>query len=130
MVRNTNYLRRFEDEITELSNKHGVSKQDVSDMIDSFFADFKQSIIDPRMPTVKITNLGTFKPTIGKINWQIRNSFRHYRAGRVSRETMVSRIQYLWPIKQRLMKEKAGISTWKEWRDKYKNNDSKKEEKR
>lgn len=130
--RNTNYLLRYEDIIDKLSKKYQVPVEEVKDVIDYFFVTFKENITDPRMPTIKISNLGTFRPTIGRFKWHIRSIRSNYRRKRISREAAHSRLAYIWPVYRRLILEKCGHSTWKEWRDMYKHkkDESKKESKK
>ena len=128
--RSTTYLQRYSEIIKIISESCGIPIKDVEEMIDYFFFTFNKFITDPRMPKIRISNLGTFKPTIGKINKNLWHGFKYYRLGLFSREKMVQRIQAVWEIRERLKKENRGIHTWKEWRDKYKtvkNNEGKKE---
>jgi hypothetical protein len=118
MEKNTNYLSRFKDDITEISRDNSLIEESVEEMIDKFFTSMKDIITDPRMPTVKITNFGTFKPSIGKINWQIRLALKYFRSGNITRERAVTKISHLWSIKQRLIKERLGEPTWNEWNKK------------
>lgn len=117
MEKNTNYLRRYNNQIEEIEKLVGVNRDKIIEIIDDFFVDLKSKITDPRMPTVKITNLGTFKPSIGLLNWQIKSALRAYRGGKIERDRAVSKITHLWAIKQRLIKEKSGEETWSDWKD-------------
>lgn len=129
--RNTNYLKRYSEIINTISETLGIPVKDVEEIIDYFFFTFKVFITDPRMPKIKISNLGTFKPTVGKIKKNLWHAFKYYRLGTFPRERMVMRVQAVWEIMKRLQKEAKGEHTWKEWRDKYKNkNESKKESKK
>ena len=113
-----NYLQRYRPMLKEISEEHEISEREVEHIVDHFFQTFRESIMDPRMPKIQITKFGTFRPTIGAINRHLRLSFYNFHHGRISRERMVERIKRVWPIKQRLLKEKNGEATWKEWRDK------------
>lgn len=117
MDRNTKYLRRFDEDIKELSEELELGEEETREVIDEFFIDMKSMITDSRMPTIKITNFGTFKPSIGKLNWQMRSALRAYRDGKIPRKRAVDKITHLWAIKQRLIKEKNGKNTWKDWKD-------------
>lgn len=114
--RKFSYILKYEDDIKELSQKHNLDFEESIYMIDYFFKTFKDFITEEKMPKIQITNLGTFKPTIGKLNYQIRMTLFYYRIGSISREKTVKRISKLWAIKQRLIKESMGIATWDCWR--------------
>lgn len=116
--RNTTYLRRFDKIIKNLSEKHGVDEDEIRGMIDHFFFTLKRFITDPRMPTIKITNFGTLKPSIGKLNWQIKNAVKQLRKNPDDPTRLHTKIRHLWAVKQRLIKEKNKEETWKEWRNK------------
>lgn len=120
MERNTIYLQRFEKEIKNIAKSKGLTDSEVRDLVDKFFKSFKKKITDPRMPTIKITNLGTFKPTISRLDYQIKRYIAMIRSGKVSNSEQLykDKINYLWKIKQRLIKEGDGQETWKEWRNK------------
>lgn len=117
MERNITYLQRFRKGLEGIANKHELNKDEIDEIIDHFFQTMKKFVTDPRMPTIKVTNLGTFKPSIGKLNWQIRAAIKQIRAGKPP-EKLKKKISRLWSVKQRLIKEKRGDCTWKKWRDK------------
>ena len=116
--RNIAYLRRYKKIITKIATKHGLKDTTVERMVDGFFVSMKKSITDKRMPTIKITNFGTFKPSVRKLNWQIYAAIKHLRRGAKDETKPRNKIKNLWAVKQRLMKEKKGEITWKEWRHK------------
>jgi len=117
MAKNFTYLRRFSDIIDSLSAKYDISKEDIEDIIDHFFKTFNKLITDFRMPKIQITNFGTFKPTIGKVNWFLKNSFHRFKFGHIDKDKLRERIKRVWFIKQRIIKEKNGGSTWNNWKD-------------
>lgn len=129
-MRNINYLKKFDDFVSLMSKDEEVSKDEINFMIDQFFFDFKESLEDPRMPTIKITNFGTFKTTIGKLQWHINICNDKLNKGIGVPEVLNKRIEYLTPILDRLKREKAGESTWKEWRDKSKQYEKKSKSKK
>lgn len=120
MPKNTNYLHRYDKLLTKLAEKHGIKKEELILIIDHFFLTMKGFITDWRMPTIKITNVGTFKPKIGKINFVLKTSYRYFRKGYITAEKISSKIKEVWPVKQRLIKESLGIETWRDWRNKEK----------
>lgn len=124
-MRNTNYLKRYNDQTSFLAKEEGVPEDEIIFMIDQLFFDLRDMFEDPRIPTIKLTNLGTFKTTIGKLHWHIHMCQDLISKGVGDLEALQKRIDYLSPILDRLKREKAGESTWKEWRDKYKNDESK-----
>lgn len=128
MEKNTIYLQRFDKQIKEIAESKGLSNSEVRDLIDRFFRSFKNKITDPRMPTIKITNLGTFRPTISRLDYQIKRYIAMIRSGRVNKSEQLykDKINHLWKIKQRLIKEASGEETWKEWRNKQLDIDAKK----
>jgi len=121
------YLQRYKDIIDKIGKTYGMSSEDIEGLIDHFFLTIKKFITDPRMPKIQITNFGTFRPAIGKINWHLKIGFHHYRRGNIDRNRMVDKVKQLWPIRRRLMRESKGESTWMEWRNlnKDKKNDKK-----
>lgn len=114
--KNLSYILKYEDEVKELCEEHGIEFEDSLEMIDYFFKTFKGFITEEKMPKIQVTNLGTFKPTLGKLDYQIRMTLFYYRRGSISREKAVSKISKLWTIKQRLIKEANGEATWDCWR--------------
>ena len=116
--KSTGFLIKHRDTIKELCEKHEIEQEVLEDIIDNFFADFKKFITDPRMPKIQITNFGTFKVSVGKINWFLKVSFFHFKIGNIDRENIIKRIKRVWPVKQRLIKEDNGKETWKEWKNK------------
>lgn len=118
MIKSTSYLKRLNPIIKKLSAEYQVPEESIEFMFDEFLTDLKDMIQDPRMPKIQITNWGTYKPSIGKINWQIRRAFYDFRNGSITREALQKKVSMLWPVKQRLIKEQKGESTWIEWRNK------------
>lgn len=117
MERNTRYLHRFRDIIETVAKRQNIDSKDLEEMIDHFFRTMKSFIVDPRMPSIKITNFGTFKPTIGKLNKHIRLSLTSIRESRKV-EHCKAKIKHLWQVRRRLVDERNGGITWKEWRNK------------
>lgn len=117
-VENISYLRRIEPELKKIAKDHGLEKENLEEMIDDFFLIFKSYLEDPRMPKVQLTNFGTFKPSLGKINHDIRRTMKRFRAGLTSREVLCEKIERLWPIRNRLINEWNGVHTWSDWKNK------------
>lgn len=129
MEKNTIYLQRFEDTIKEIARSKDLSDGEVREMIDKFFKSFKSKVTDSRMPTIKITNLGTFKPSLSRIEYQIerfRNMIKHGHRTNNSEKVLINKINHLLEIRQRLICEANGEATWKEWRNKQLDIDAKK----
>lgn len=114
----TAYLKRFDGIIRNLSKKHGVSEEELTLIIDRFFLLLKSWVTDLRMPTIKITNLGTFKPSLKKIDNHIRKSICKIREGHPKSDMYRKRVSVLWQVRRRLKDEINGVVTWKEWRNK------------
>lgn len=117
-IRPTAYLKRLDVELKKIQKDNEISYDDLEDIIDDFFSIMKEFIEDPRMPKVQITNFGTFKPSLGKINFDIRRGIYKYRAGHLEKQFLIERIQRLWPIRNRIILEKSGVRTWHEWKHK------------
>ncbi len=117
-IKNTNYLRKIEPELKKIAKDNGLEKEQLEELIDEFFIDLKGFMEDPRMPKVHLTNFGTFKPSLGKINQDIRRTMRRFRDGKTTREILCDKIQRLWPIRNRLIREWNGENTYDEWRKK------------
>jgi hypothetical protein len=126
MDKNTNYLRRYKEIIEELSKKHNVSIQDIEFMIDFFFITFKRFITNIWMPTIRITNLGTFRPTLGRLDWHIAIKIKYLRKGVKDPDKVRVKLRHYLVVRKRLWNEKLGHNTWKEWKSKLKD-DSQKE---
>lgn len=121
MAKSSNYLQRHEKAIEEIAEKYGIETKEAEELIDQFFLDMKSSITDERMPTIKITNLGTFGPSMGKLEWQRKHASYHLKKGECTeskKEKLKEKITKLQVVKERLEKEKRGEETWKEWRNK------------
>lgn len=70
------------------------------------------------MPTILISNFGTFKPSYAQIGRSLSRMVNSYRLGTTTAEKLREQVKRLWPIRKRLQKEKKGIATWREWRNK------------
>lgn len=125
MKKNTSYLQKFDSIIKDISTDNDLSEEDCKELIDFFFQTFKSFLTDTRMPQIKISNLGTFKPSLGKIDWQIGNAEMHIRNDQQPLERFKSKVNYLSIIKERLIAEANGEETWKEWRNKKLKKDAK-----
>lgn len=117
-IKSISYLRRIEPELKKIAKDNDLEKEELEQLIDEFFVVLKGFLEDPRMPKIQLTNFGTFKPSLRKINQDLRRGMARYRAGLLSKEFLVEKIHRLWPIRNRLINEKRGVHTWKEWKDK------------
>lgn len=118
MARNTSYLRRYKDILEEIAEENDMKSEEIERIVDHFFITLKKLITDWRMPKIQITNFGTFKPSIGRIDFVIKTTFRYFKRGNIPRERLVSKIKQIWGVKQRLIKEDLGHLTWNEWKSK------------
>ena len=116
--KNTNYLQKFDPILKEISEEYDIEMENLIKIIDYFFLTFKSYITDTRMPTIKITNFGTFKPSIGKLEWQMNIANFHIKNGTDNEDKLSKKMKYLSIIKDRLEKEREGKGTWKQWRNK------------
>lgn len=130
-------MKKFEGELNKLGVKHQLTKSQQKDILTAFFDDLKMMIGDPRMPKIRINNLGIFTPCSGQISRTLWKTFWWRNIGQGSLEKFRKRISWLWPIRQRLIKEnkikderrekyKHNFKFWH--RNKYKWEDLKKEE--
>lgn len=118
MTKSSNYLKKLKPVLKELSEKYDLTEDEVDEILDHFFMTLKKYMGHSTMPTIKITNFGTFRPTVSRINWQIGIAFTMMRKGMRNRLHVENMIRRLWPIKQRLIQEKRGVYTYKEWKNK------------
>lgn len=118
IAKNTSYLRRFSTDLDSIAKQEEVSVESVEDLLDHFFVTMKGAVEDERMPKIQITNLGTFKPTTGKINYRVKRWISSYRRGTLAKPDLDMKIKRIWAVKQRLIKEENGENTWKEWKNK------------
>lgn len=114
--RNTGYLRKFDKEVDDLSKKYNLKREESEDLLDHFFITMKKFIEDERMPKIQITNFGTFRPSTRKINFVIGHWIRMYKRGNMERSVLNEKISKIWKVKQRIISEKLGKETWKEWK--------------
>jgi hypothetical protein len=70
---------------------------------------------DPRVPRVRLPLIGTFNPKVSRIYNSLKGSIRFYKWGFTNYDYIVSRIERIWPVRNRLIKEKMGKLTWNEW---------------
>lgn len=116
--KSTSYLQKFEETLDEISKSYDIEKDELIKILDNFFLTLKSFITDSRMPTIKITNFGTFKPSVGKLDWQINIANYHIKNGTNNHTKLSKKIEYLTIIKNRLKSESEGEETWTEWRNK------------
>lgn len=111
------YLNGFEGELNRISVKYSVPVKEIRYIVDDFFERLKGWIVSPKMPTVKISNFGTFKPDKSQIVRSLKRMIKTYRLGYTPPETLRRHIMKLWPIRKRLQKEERKQNTWKKWKN-------------
>lgn len=116
--KNTGYLRKLNSVVDDLSKNHNITKAEVEDLLDHFFKTLKTFVEDERIPKIQITNFGTFRASPAKINFVIKHWIAMYKRGNLDREVLNAKISKIWKVKQRVISEKLGKETWKEWRRK------------
>lgn len=105
--------------INKIGKKHNISIGEGELILGSLFDSIYVAITDPRMPSkIQIPLFGYFKLSNRKINQSLRATIRFYKRGGLSYDYVKSRISRLWPIKNRLAKEKQNHYTYKEWKKK------------
>lgn len=117
-TKDRSYENFIDEDFKRVAEKHGIDEQELRDNFYDYFGHVKGLLEDPRMPHVFITYLGTFKTTIGRFNWIIKDIIRRSRLGFMTKKTALLRIAKIWPIRHRLKQElKRTKNTWKDWRD-------------
>ena len=111
------YLDQFEGELNRISVKYSVPVKEIRFIVDDFFERLKSWVVSPKMPTIKISNFGTFKPDKGQLTRSLKRMFKTYKLGYTKPETLSDHIKKLWPIVKRLQKEARKENTWKEWKN-------------
>lgn len=117
------FLAKYPGLVKELAERYELSEQEVTQIVGHYFVALKDSFTDWRMPIIVIPQIGSFLPSLGKINWYIKRCLHNYRLGYITKEKLDQRIKSVWPIRGRLKKEKtftsttqADDATWKTWR--------------
>lgn len=118
MASSSKLLKVLDPIIVKNCRKHNITYEEGRLMVAAVLDSIEEYLKDPRLPNVKLPMFGEFKPSIGKIHMSLKASFRNYkRKGISTREYLVARVKRIWPIKQRILKEKEGIETWPTWKD-------------
>lgn len=117
MAKNIHFLDRYKEIITTLAEKFDLTYEEVFEIIDHFFITLKKFLTDVRMPTIKISKWGTFKPSIGWINWYIQRALWHMSRDQGDRDKMFRKIRVVQRVKDRILQEKQGVNTWKTWKN-------------
>ena len=113
------YLKKLEPILNKVGKKHNIPLEEAKYIFDRFFRSFRDAMKDPRIPKVKLPLFGFFTPKVKKINKSLKASIAYYKKSDIiSREYINARIQRVWGIKQRLIKELNKEITWKDWRSK------------
>lgn len=112
------YLKKLRPILNKVGKRHNIPVVEGEFIFDLFFKSFRDALTDPRVPKVKLPLFGTFYPKISYIYRSLRASIRFYKLGGVTREYINSRIERIWPIRNRLLKESQGEITWNRWRKK------------
>ncbi len=99
-----------------MQDKLSIDEQHVDLVVDGFFKTVKSKMENPTMPGVHFQAFGKFSPKLGAVNRWIRVNFTSYRKGLIDRDTLSDRISKVWPVRQRLILEKIGVSTFRNWK--------------
>lgn len=122
--KNIAYLKRYSDIIEKVAEKNEVDSEKAGGVIIQFFDFLKDSMGSWKMPKIRVPYFGVFAPTRGKIEAVIRRCVSKAREVRdedpEKAEKYRRRIRYLWMIRRRLLDEKAGKETYREWLSKEK----------
>lgn len=98
----------------------GLDEDQFNHVIDSSVDMIAEKMSNPTMPGVVIPRFGKIYPNKSYINSSIWMSILHWKKGRKTRESLVELIKRLWPIRNRLINEKDGEYTAKNWNQYYK----------
>ena len=109
------YLKNLQPILNKVGKKHGITIQEGEFIISELFISLHKFMNDLRIPTIVLPLIGKLRPSPKRINITIRAYINQYKKGNVTREYVNAAIQYYWPIKQRLIKEKNKQNTWIEW---------------
>lgn len=115
-ARSNKFIKPVQESFDKTCKEFDIRAEDMEDILDSFFTTFKNTLEDPRLPTIRITNLGTFKTTIPKLNFYIKSAISRYRKGDMSYEDCKRKVQWMWTVRNRLKKERSGGVTYPEWK--------------
>lgn len=105
MRRNSNYLYLLSDEIKDLSEKIGCSKEFVEFVYDSYLKHIRAFMDDPRVPEIHMYRFTKFIPSSGYIRRLIREGFKSFRRGNNIRELLYWRVARYWGVRDRLIKQ-------------------------
>lgn len=111
------FFKKYEKFFNKLSVKYSVTVPQIKEIIELFFIDFKKAMCSPLLPKLKITGLGSFIPTLGRVKERFRMKFYWYRKGVISKENIKEFIRTHWPVYNRLKQEKEKMITWDFWRN-------------
>lgn len=109
------FLKKHQPLVKQIAKDNSVSISEAESIIEHLFWSISKSMADTRMPKILLRNFGVFKPEPKKINYNLYRAIKAYKKGTYSREKLNNKIKQLWPIKQRILKEKLGHSTYKKW---------------
>jgi len=112
------FCEKYEPIINKLSVKYRIPPSKIEEILEHFFGRLKEALHDPRMPTVRIPMLGTFKPSLDKLRRSVSVSLsllsRDRKSNTKKRDlSLISRIKRNWPILRRLQTDRAKDKIYK-----------------
>lgn len=83
----------------------------IEEVLEHFFGRVKERLHDPRMPTVRIPMLGTFKPSRNKLRKSLYACFMYLSKTKstVADIKLIERIKKNWPVYRRLQQERCRV---------------------
>lgn len=94
------------DIFKRVADKYEVDVKYVIAMHDDLFRNMKLIMQTPMMPEIRINRWGTYTPKLNYVNTAIGKYIRDYNMGYLSYESACCAISELWPVRQKLIKEK------------------------
>ena len=116
--KSTKYLENIPEIVQDVVKEKSVSKLDIEEIMDSVFFVMREEIDSHRAPKVVIPYLGTFRPSLKKVNNKIWEAIIKFRINIWPRKRTVIQIALFWKIRNRLIHEKRGKQTFREWQHK------------
>lgn len=106
LILNKNWLQIKQEKIIKVvAEKYNISEDEVESIYKDIFVRTKQKLQSSEIPRILLHNFGTFQPSLGKINKQIYLWIFRYKDGHMTREVLKEKLEYLFPVRNRIKKE-------------------------
>lgn len=84
--------------IREVSERHGVSYEDVEDVHKSIWEYTRRAVSLPTTPDILLVNFGVIRISVNRLRRIILGAIRKYKKGTWRREVVVKIVQRTWPV--------------------------------